>query len=84
MTTIFDTYRNGGGLEERVKEAVGDFHHRYGKLPSLVIVHKSQAGAVREIVRDGLEVRGLGGCLSNEVWLQKPEEQVKIKQKRLL
>jgi len=79
MPTIFDSYPNANGnFEEYVKEAVKDFHHRYGKLPSLLIVHKSQVDAVRRLVRDSLEVRGLGGCSSNEVRLQRPEEQERL------
>lgn len=69
----FLTYRNGNAaIEKRIKAAVAAFYERRGKLPTTLVVHKSELGDARAAVQTlglGLDVQGSGGCLVPEVWL---------------
>jgi hypothetical protein len=77
----YQTYRHSGDLEHRIKLALASFHkERGGTWPAAVVVHTSELVAALEVVGglgiDGLEVRGSGGCLVPEVWLQEADRPV--------
>lgn len=77
----YQTYRNSGDLEHRIKLALATFHKEHnGTWPAAVVVHTSELVAalavVGELGIDGLEVRGSGGCLVPEVWLQEADKPV--------
>lgn len=71
----YDVYRNGDGTitEQQIKTVVTDFKARNGKLPAALVVPKAQVAAAQAIVKAGLPVRGAGGCLVGELWLEYPE-----------
>lgn len=78
MTTTFIIYRNNGSgeLRQRIKQAVTDFYSEWAKLPTAMIVHKSEvadAQAALQALDLALEMRGSGGCLIGEVWLKLPK-----------
>ena len=71
--TTYSVYRNGTGeLEKRIAAALAHFRQSQGQDPASVTVHKSEADKARAL---GLacEVRGCGGCIVPEVWLQLPD-----------
>ncbi len=67
-----------GDLTERLREALRDYYNRHGRLPPEVVVHKSlareAADALVALELPRLPVKGMGGCLVPEVWLQMPPE----------
>lgn len=79
----FIIYRDGGSeLRQRIKQAVTDFYSEWAKLPTTMIVHKSEvadAQAALQALDLTLEMRGCGGCLIGEVWLQKNNNERKGK-----
>lgn len=76
--TTFKSYRNGTSkLEVRIKEAVSHFFKDRGELPAAVVVHRTEMDDAQAAVKTldlSLEVRGSGGCLVPEIWLQLPKE----------
>lgn len=73
-TTTFIAYRNGTeALERRIKLALAAFHKSFGRWPAAVVVPSSEIETAAPLVADlgvGCEVRGSGGCLVPEVWLE--------------
>jgi len=73
----YHVYRGHKTLPDLLREALRDYYARHGRLPGSVVVHKSlvreatEALAALELPR--LPVKGVGGCLVPEVWLQVPE-----------
>lgn len=74
----FKTYRDGtGSLERRIERAVARFHKDRGRLPAAMIVHSSEVADARTAVQAlklALPVRGSGGCIIPEVWLELPKK----------
>ena len=74
----FTTYRNGrDAMETRIKAAVQAFYSDRQRLPASIVVNKSELDAARaaaEALALRLPVKGMGGCLCGETWLQLPEE----------
>ena len=74
----FATYRDGTGkVEARIKAAVQAFYSDRQRLPASIVVNKSELDAARaaaEALALRLPVKGMGGCLCGETWLQLPEE----------
>jgi hypothetical protein len=74
--TTFLTYRNGGGdLESRIKGALASFWQTRHERPAAVVVHKTKAQEGQELLKrlapgSDVAVRGCGGCLVGEVWLE--------------
>jgi hypothetical protein len=68
------TYRNGAtDLTDRIAAAVAAFRQDQGRTPAAVVVPKTEfekARAAVEALGLDVEVRGTGGCLIPEVWLQ--------------
>ena len=67
------TYRNGNdNLDNLIKEAVTHFHKQYKRPPVVLVVHKTLVGkakTIKAVTYLNIEVRGSGGCLVGEVWL---------------
>lgn len=77
MITI-RTYRGVADLESRIKTALSLFWAEFKRQPGAIILPTSEAEAGRELVArlspsSKVEVRGSGGVLIPEVWLQVPE-----------
>jgi len=73
-------YRLGGGsdLKRRIKVALANFYRHYQRSPATIVVHKSEAAEAVDIVkelapRSKVPVRGNGGTLVGEVWLEIPK-----------
>ncbi len=70
----FRTYRSGAGdVEERIKAAVGRFYRSQGVLPAAIVVNGRELDGARvaaETLALGMPVKGMGGCLVLEVWLE--------------
>lgn len=71
-------FRNGQtDLAARLAAAVAAFRQDRGHAPLAVTVHKTEVTAAQAAVGAlglELEVRGTGGCLISEVWLQATAE----------
>ena len=63
--------RPAGDLACRIKTALADFRQSQGTDPAAIVVHASEAEAAQAMGL-GIEVRGSGGCLVPEVWLELP------------
>jgi hypothetical protein len=73
MTTMI-VYKSGDdNLLARIEAALEAFERKHGARPASVTVNKSEM-ARAEAMFPWLEVRGSGGCLVGEVWLEKPRE----------
>lgn len=64
-------------LETRIKAALEEFYAVHRQPPASMVVHTSEVSdaqaAVRQLAPDtGVEVRGCGGCLVPEVWVELP------------
>ena len=75
MTTTYIAYRNGSDTLERcIKLALASYRKSFGRWPAAVVVPSSEVNAAEGLVAGlgiaGLGVRGNGGCLATEVWLQ--------------
>jgi len=67
-------YRGGpDDLKGRIKTALADFRQSQGTDPAAIVVHASEAEAAQAMGL-GIEVRGSGGCLVPEVWLEFPDQ----------
>jgi len=77
MKQSFITYRDGAGpIETRIKAAVTTFYKARGVLPVGIVVNKVELDAAQEAVKAlalRTPVRGNGGCLASEVWLEVAE-----------
>lgn len=75
MTTTYIAYRNGSdNLERRIKLALASFRKSFNRWPAAVVVPSSDVdeavGLMPGLGIKGLGVRGSGGCLVPEVWLE--------------
>ena len=72
--TTYIAYRNGSDeLERRVKMALATFYKQHSRWPTAVVVHPSEVAEATALVSGlgvGCQVRGNGGCLKPEVWLE--------------
>lgn len=72
--TTFIAYRNGtDNLERRIRLALASFRKSFDRWPAAVVVPSSEVAEAMGLVVGlgvGCEVRGSGGCLVPEVWLE--------------
>jgi hypothetical protein len=70
-------HRSHHALREHLTEALAVYQEDLGHLPPRITVHKSQVGAAEAALPAEVEiaVEGLGGCLTNEIWLWLPDEE---------
>jgi len=73
-------YRSGNGddLQVLVLEALAHFQEAHGRQPVSITVHKSLLEKVQMLDLGGLVVKGSGGCLAGECWLEHPRNTVKL------
>ncbi len=64
-------------LPEHLTETLAVYRENLGHLPPRITVHPSQVAAARAALSAGakIAVEGLGGCLTNEIWLWLPSDE---------
>ena len=79
MTAEALVHRSHHELPEHMREALAWYQTRWHSLPPGVTVHTSQIGAAQAALpaETELTVEGLGGCLTNEIWLWLPDPEEK-------
>jgi hypothetical protein len=70
-------HRSHHELPEHLTEALATYCAAQGQMPSRITVHPSQVAAARAALSAGakIAVEGLGGCLTNEIWLWLPSDE---------